>query len=160
MKVGWSSPVRVAARLCALFVGICGGAHSLVGCVITDAGQPAAAGASGVGADRGVSGSGTNTSGGAGTDGACEAGSRRCAGDTPQTCQADGRWQAEATCKAAQACSGAGVCAAFRLVQAGISTFGEQPVPAAGAPLILKEQTFSAAPRACANNLCITGDLR
>jgi hypothetical protein len=156
MKVSSSGRACAPAWLCALLVG----GLSTVGCAITDAGHPAVGGDSGVGANNGASGGGASASGGAGTDGACEAGSRRCAGDTPQTCQSDGSWQAEAPCKADQACSGAGVCAAFRLVQAGINTFAEQPAPAEGAPLVLKEQTLMAAPRACATNLCITGDLR
>jgi len=134
---------------------------STAGCALTDSSHTAVAGGAG-GADSGVGGSGVGAraSGGAGTDGACEAGSRRCAGDAPQTCRSDGTWKAEAACKVDQACSGAGVCAGFRLVQAGIGTFGEQPAALAGAALVLKEQTLSAAPRACSTQFCITGDLR
>ena len=132
---------------------------SSASCAITDANHTAATvGAGGDG--TGGSAVGAPASGGAGTDGACEAGSRRCAGDTPLTCQSDGTWNAQAACKVDQACSGAGVCAAFRLVQAGIGTFGEQPAGPAGAVLVLKEQTLSAAPRACSTQFCITGDLR
>ena len=109
----------------------------------------------------GDSGSGGNPSnGGANTDGVCEDGERRCDGDVPQACQAS-KWTPETACKVDEACSGAGVCAAFRLVGAGIGSFGERPAePVAGASLILKEQSLSAAPRVCNDQLCITGDLR
>jgi hypothetical protein len=136
------------------------GLISNAGCAITDSNHTATGGDSSVGANGSVGGAGATASGGAATDGACEAGSRRCAGDTPETCQSGGTWKANDACKVGQACSGAGVCADFRLVQAGIGTFGEQPAAPAGASLVLKEQTLTAAPRACSNDFCITGDLR
>jgi hypothetical protein len=109
----------------------------------------------------GSSGSGgTAANGGANTDGVCQDGERRCDGDVPQSCQS-GKWTPEAACKVGEACSGAGACAAFRLVGASIGSFGERAAePVAGASLVLKEQTLSAVPRACSDKLCITGDLR
>jgi len=90
--------------------------------------------------------------------GSCGAGERRCAGDVPQACQ-DGEWLSEAGCPQGQACSGAGVCAAFRFV-GGIDTFGQAPTPLEGAGLVLKNQTLRSGLRACAEKLCVTGDVR
>jgi len=119
------------------------------------------AGSGGSSGSDGSSGSGGITSnGGANTDGVCDDGERRCDGEVPQACQS-GKWVPEAACKTSEACSGAGVCAAFRLVGAGIGSFAARPAePVPGATLILKEQTLSAAPRVCNDQLCITGDLR
>ena len=126
--------------------------HSAAG-----AGNTGTAGPAGKTGTAGTAGLGA---GGANTDGVCQPGERRCDGNTPQACDS-GAWTSEAACDSTEACTGAGVCAAFRLVGAGIGTFGERPAePVAGAKLILKEQTLSAAPRTCAAKLCITGDLR
>lgn len=133
------------------------GAAGAAGGAVSMAGTPDPAGAAGAQTDS-MAGSGA---GGADTDGVCAAGERGCNGDTPQVCQA-GVWIAEAPCDATtQACTGAGICAAFRLTDSGIGTFGARPAePIAGAKLILKLQTLTAAPRVCNSELCITGDLR
>lgn len=125
------------------------------------AGAPDTADTAGTAGTAGADATAGSSSGGTNADRVCDPGERRCDGDTPEVCKADA-WIPEEPCDAAtQACSGAGVCAAFRLVDAGIGTFGQRPAePVAGAKLILKSQTLSAAPRACSTKLCITGDLR
>jgi hypothetical protein len=144
-----------ALLLCAgLSVSACGGVSD----VETKRSTGGTGGAGGLGsADSAGNG---NRAGAASTDGDCEDGARRCAGDTPQAC-AEGKWKSEQACSANEACSGGGVCAAFRLVGAGIGTFGKRPAePVGGGSLILKEQTLSAAPRVCSTKFCITGDVR
>ncbi len=151
----WGS-CGVALFLAMLATSACGGVSD----VKTNhsdgtAGDADTAGTAGTGATAGTS------SGGANTDGVCQPGERRCDGDTPQACKTDA-WIPEAPCDSkTQACTGAGVCAAFRLLDAGIGTLGERPAePVAGAKLILKSQTLSAVPRVCTAKLCITGDVR
>ena len=162
MKYGVSG--AASARLQFSRVWLCCGL-ALAGCAITAPGHDNGAAGSGGsdvgGEDTTAAAGGKRASGGASADLGCEPASRRCSADTPQACSADGTWADESACPVGQACSGAGVCAVFRLVSAGIGTLGERPAePVSGATLILKEQTLSAAPRACSDKLCITGDLR
>jgi hypothetical protein len=92
---------------------------------------------------------------------ACEAGKRKCDGETPQLCD-DGQWVAQEACGgAASVCTGEGVCAAYRLLDAGIGSLGARPAePVAGAKLVLKQQTLSAPLRSCSDQYCVTGDFR
>ena len=93
----------------------------------------------------------------------CREGKQQCSGNTPQTCNADGEWEdGEACTGATKVCTGDGVCAAYRLVNAGIDSFGARPAePVAGSTLILKEQTLSANPRTCSKSgRCVTGGIR
>jgi hypothetical protein len=89
----------------------------------------------------------------------CKEGRGRCDGNTPQTCNADGVWENGKACGGTtKVCTGEGVCAAYRLVNAGIDSFGVRP---AEGKIILKEQTLTAAPRSCnAKGLCVTGGIR
>ena len=99
----------------------------------------------------------------------CREGRKRCGGpgnNTPQTCDADGAWQDGQACGGlTKVCTGEGVCAAYRLLNAGIDTFGVRTVePAAEGLPVLKEQTLSAAPRSCGTvkgqQICVTGGIR
>jgi len=111
---------------------------------------------------------GMDVAGGAGpvTPAPCKEGKKQCGGadgNTPQTCDADGVWQdGEACGGTTKVCTGEGVCAAYRLVNAGIDSFGVRPAePVAKGVPILKEQTLSAAPRTCNKaGLCVTGGIR
>ena len=88
---------------------------------------------------------------------ACDEGTRQCSGDTPQLCQ-DGAWVDQTACGGTtKVCTGEGVCASFRLLSGGIGTFG--PRPAESGNYVLKEQSLSAAPRACNDDFCVTGGL-
>lgn len=87
----------------------------------------------------------------------CDEGTRQCSGDTPQLCEG-GAWVDQAACGGTtKVCTGEGVCASFRLLGGGIGTFG--PRPAESGNYVLKEQTLSAAPRACNSDFCVTGGL-
>jgi len=88
---------------------------------------------------------------------ACVEGVRRCSGDVPQACH-EGEWTSEAPCSGAtRACTGAGVCAAFKLTHSGLDSLGiATPTPG----LVLKEQTLSAAPRACNRDFCVTASVK
>lgn len=84
----------------------------------------------------------------------CMESMRRCAADTPQVCQG-GEWVSEEPCTGTtKACTGAGVCAAFRLTQGGLDSFNQRP--AEKASYVLKQQSLSAAPRVCTAALCVT----
>jgi hypothetical protein len=84
----------------------------------------------------------------------CMESMRRCDADTPQVCQG-GEWVSEEPCSGAtKACTGAGVCAAFRLTQGGLDAFNQRP--AEKPSFVLKHQSLSAAPRVCAAALCVT----
>lgn len=89
---------------------------------------------------------------------ACEEDARQCSGNTPQLCE-DGVWVDQAACGGAtKVCTGEGVCAAFRLLSGGIGTFGVRPAESGG--YVLKEQSLSAAPRACNDDFCVTGGIQ
>ena len=116
------------------------------------------------GGSPGSAGSGVN--GGAAGEGPapCETGDRQCDGNTPQVCK-KGVWQDEPECGGTKkVCIGEGICAPYRLLNAGIDSFGLRPAePIPGAAFVLKEQTLSAAPRVCATTgkkFCITGGIR
>jgi hypothetical protein len=152
----WGASLGVLVLSAGLTASACGGVSD-----VNTKHSSGGSGGSGGGPASGAGAAGEASNAGDGnTDGACEDGERRCDGDVPQACQA-GVWTSETACAKNEACSGAGVCAAFRLLGAGIGTFGERPAePVAGAALILKEQSLSAAPRVCNDKFCITGDVR
>jgi len=84
-------------------------------------------------------------------------GSRRCSGDVPQVCR-NQDWVSENKCSGAtRACTGAGVCAGFKLTHAGIDALGRRETEPG---LVLKEQTLSAAPRACSQKFCVTATVK
>jgi hypothetical protein len=88
----------------------------------------------------------------------CPRGQMRCSGNTPQTCNGSGEWVSGTECAGKTVCTGAGVCAAYRLVNAGIDGLGVRP---AEKTPILKEQTLSSAPRRCgASGICVTGGIK
>lgn len=88
----------------------------------------------------------------------CREGQKRCSGDTPQTCDADGEWQDGKACSSNQACTGAGVCAPYRLVDAGIDSLGQRPPEK---KIVIKQQTLASSPRLCAKSgVCITGAIK
>jgi hypothetical protein len=111
------------------------------------------------GSGSGGGGAGSESGGTAGTSGStgpmrCMESMRRCDANTPQVCEA-GKWVSEEPCAGAtKACTGAGVCAAFRLTQGGLDAFNQRP--AEKPSLVLKQQSLSAAPRVCAAALCVT----
>jgi hypothetical protein len=89
---------------------------------------------------------------------ACEEDAGQCSGNTPQLCK-KGVWVDQAACGGAtKVCTGEGVCAAFRLLSGGIGTFGVRPAESGG--YVLKEQSLSAAPRACNEDFCVTGGIQ
>jgi hypothetical protein len=89
----------------------------------------------------------------------CREGEKRCAGNTPQTCDEDGEWQDGKACSGKnETCTGAGVCAPFRLVNAGIDSLGLRPPEK---KIVIKQQTLASSPRLCAKSgVCITGAIR
>jgi len=109
----------------------------------------------------GVSGGtvGVSTSGAGGqAPTTCKDQSRQCAANIPQLC-AGSAWVDEPECSAGTpVCTGAGICAAFRLVNAGIDAFGVRP--AETSMFVLKEQSLSMTPRACDTKFCVTGGIR
>lgn len=94
----------------------------------------------------------------------CKEGRMRCDGNTPQTCDDEGNWVSGKACGGTtKVCIGEGVCAAYRLVNAGIDSFGVRPAePVKGTTIVLKEQTLSRSPRACKadKSICVTGGIR
>lgn len=109
---------------------------------------------------------GTNMTpqGGAGEPEPCVHGERGCAeGNHPQECNARGEWVLdENPCGGdTKVCTGQGVCVPYRLLNAGIDSFG---VRLAEGQIVLKEQTLSAAPRSCGDvkgqEICVTGGVR
>lgn len=87
----------------------------------------------------------------------CQAGARRCEGAIPQVCE-NGAFVDDQPCGAAQACTGSGVCASFRLLNAGLSTLGIPAPQTSTAPLT--QHSFSAVPSLCDTRYCLTGDIR
>jgi hypothetical protein len=88
----------------------------------------------------------------------CATDSRRCEGDTPQAC-VDGAWMSDAPCSgSASSCTGAGVCAAFRLLDTGVVSL--TPPGAAAAGPQLTAHTLSSVPRLCSAKYCISGEIR
>jgi hypothetical protein len=85
---------------------------------------------------------------------ACEADSQRCQGDTPQLC-IEGAWQNGGPCGTGTRCTGAGVCAAFRLLDGGIRSLSSATTVGP-----LKSHTLSSAPRACAGTYCVSGGIQ
>lgn len=89
----------------------------------------------------------------------CHAGERRCNGNTPEECSDDGAWVADKPCSGSdKVCTGAGTCASYLLVNAGIETLGLRPEESG---LVLKRHTLASAQRSCgASGLCVTGAIR
>jgi hypothetical protein len=92
----------------------------------------------------------------------CEPGERGCDGNTPRECNSRNEWVLEEQCGGStKVCSGEGVCVPYRLLNAGIDSFGVRPAEGA---IVLKEQTLSAAPRTCGmvagREICVTGGVR
>ena len=85
-------------------------------------------------------------------------------GNTVEQCTEDGEWQAlpaaEQCGAGTPACTGAGICAAYRLVDGTIDTFGIYPPEANGPTYILKRQTFIESRKICSATYCVTGGVR
>lgn len=87
----------------------------------------------------------------------CAAGARQCERDTPQMCL-NSAWVDEPSCDGvSEVCTGAGVCASFRLLDAGIVTVQS---PAGGAGSALKKHTLSVGHRICGPNYCMSGEIQ
>jgi len=87
----------------------------------------------------------------------CGIGERQCVGQTPQGC-VNGVWESEIACDGqTEFCGGAGVCAPFKLFDAGLATIG---IPGGDATSALRQHRLSATPRVCSTDFCITGDIR
>lgn len=118
----------------------------------------------GGGADAGAAGKGASAGSGAGGTAAevptqCRDGEKRCSGDTPQTCDENGDWQDGEACRGTSpVCTGAGVCASYRLVNAGIDSLGARPPEK---KIVIKRQTLASSARVCAKaGVCVTGAIR
>ncbi|HYQ18690.1 MAG TPA: hypothetical protein VEQ58_23105, partial [Polyangiaceae bacterium] len=86
----------------------------------------------------------------------CQPGARQCSGETPQMCL-NGEWQDLQACQPnIQACTN-GVCAPFRLRDAGLATLG---VPGGGPTSPLRQHSLSINPRVCSAKFCMTGEIR
>jgi hypothetical protein len=124
-------------------------------------------GGSGDGANEPGVGGASPSAGSGGTGGTapvpdCKPGKMQCKGNQPQLCNDDEEWEDAKPCTGAtKVCTGEGICSAYRLVNAGIDSFGMRPAETPG--LILKEQTLSVAPRVCGTKepiICISGGIR
>ena len=150
-----SGPALGALLLGALWVSACG---------VKDLDFTyAAAGGSGHG---GAQGSGNAAPGGDGSAGepdvplTCRAGQKRCLDDTtPEVCTPEGDWLAGKPCSGRnKVCTGAGVCAPYLLVNAGIDGLGVRPKES---KLVLKRQTLSSYGRSCGKSgKCVTGGIQ
>jgi hypothetical protein len=155
----------MVTRVLPLLFAVLGGALATSACGVKDLdftfSHAQAAGQGGK-----TSGTGGNQSGGA--DGSagdpsvpftCHAGERRCTGNTPEECSDDGAWVPDKPCSGKdKVCTGAGICAAYLLVNAGIDALGVRPKESG---LTLKRQTLASTPRSCsASGLCVTGAIR
>jgi hypothetical protein len=122
---------------------------------------------SGAGGNQGSGANGGAANGGAADGGAsdpgvpftCHAGERRCTGNTPEECSDDGAWVPDKPCSGTdKVCTGAGTCASYLLVNAGIEALGLRPEESG---LVLKRQTLASTRRSCgASGLCVTGAIR
>lgn len=157
---------RVSAPLLALL----GGALATPACGVKDldftfanAGTGGQGGsASGTGGNQGTGAVGGAADGGTADPGVpftCHAGERRCTGNTPEECNEDGEWVTGKPCSGTdKVCTGAGICASYSLVNAGIDALGLRPKESG---LVLKRQTLASTKRSCsASGLCVTGAIR
>lgn len=113
-------------------------------------------------AGTGNTGNTGNTGGTGEPEPPCEPGERGCDGNTPRECNNDNEWVLEEKCGGAtKVCAGEGECVPYRLLNAGIDSFGVRPAEGA---IVLKEQTLSAAPKSCGTvggeMVCVTGGIR
>lgn len=127
------------------------------------------AGSGGDAGDGPDAGGGTGATGNTGQGGAaepeppCEPGERGCDGNTPRQCNDRNEWVLEEKeCGGdTKVCTGKGECVPYRLLNAGIDSFGVRPPEGA---IVLKEQTLSAAIRSCGavrnRQICVTGGVR
>lgn len=156
-----TGPLLGALLLGALSVGACGVKDLDI--------TYASAGGSGQGGKHAGGGNG-NAAGGSGDGGGegedvpltCKAGVKRCSSDntnTPEVCTEDGDWVPTKPCSGSnKVCTGAGVCASFLLVNAGIDSLGARPKES---KLILKRQTLSSYGRSCGKSgKCVTGGIQ
>jgi hypothetical protein len=135
--------------------------------------KTSAAGAAGTGAkgagdgkdggDEGLGGGDSIAQGGASEPaGVCRQGDRSCDGNTPRECDVGGgEWVQEDPCRGATVCTGKGKCSPYRLLDAGIGSFGVRPE---AGKIVLKQQTLSVTSRSCGNaaeqTICVTGGIR
>jgi len=157
------STLGLLLLVCGVSAAACGGVNDVNTGKSNKGGAGSGGGGNAAGTGATSTGGDTTTPGGAGNDPTpCKEGATQCAADgiTVQTCNADATWEDTETCGGVKkVCTGKGVCAAYRLVNAGIDSFGVRP--AEGPMYILKEQTLSAAPRTCNKaGLCVTGGIR
>jgi len=88
----------------------------------------------------------------------CTNDAKQCAVNEVQVCQ-NGAWVKLADCGGATpVCSGAGVCASYRLVNSGIDVFAVRPPE--NPQYVLKEQSLSMTARSCGAAYCVTGGIR
>lgn len=87
----------------------------------------------------------------------CVGGARQCEGNTPQMCL-NSAWVDETSCDGViEVCTGAGVCAPFKLLDAGIVTVAS---PAAAESSPLKRHTLTVGQRICDPDYCMSGEIR
>jgi hypothetical protein len=123
----------------------------------------------GVASAGGSAGAGASVSAGANAGGEsiqvpteCEKlGALRCRGNVRQRCSPEGEWQplpeAEQCGGAAPACTGDGVCAAYRQKSGGIDTFATYP---SASNYVLRRQTLGMSSRTCGGDYCVRGGVR
>jgi hypothetical protein len=141
LGIAWATSACGVKDLDFTFLGSVGG----------QGGKPSAAG--------GNHGAGDGGAADPGVPFTCHAGERRCKDNTPEECSEDGAWVSERACSGNdKVCTGAGVCAAYLLVSAGIDALGMRPTEPR---LVLKRQTLASAKRSCsATGICVTGAIR
>lgn len=87
----------------------------------------------------------------------CASGARQCEGNTPQLCLSSA-WVDETACDGVrEVCTGAGVCASFKLLDAGIVSLAN---PVRGEDSSLKQHTLSVGRSSCGANYCLSGEIR
>lgn len=93
----------------------------------------------------------------------CKPGVRTCSGNVVVECQAN-EWvpvpPAEQCAGATPACTGEGLCAAWRLREGSLASPGAYPIEANGPNYVLVQQSLLSFPTTCGTKYCVTGGIR
>jgi hypothetical protein len=95
----------------------------------------------------------------------CKPGTRRCSGDTREECDANSNWirlpEAEQCGPATPACTGDGLCSAYRLVGAVETLLAASPPRSPrSSDYVLLQQTFLDGFKQCSSDYCVSGGIR
>lgn len=116
-------------------------------------------GSDGQGGSNGQGVSGANEGGERSPALPCHENEKRCSGNVPETCDDAGIWHSGEACGGDKPlCTGGGVCAAFLLLNAGITELGVRP--AEQPTVILYEQRLSSHATSCVSDVCMAGGIR